>query len=210
MGIRHSLGGLRSLVRAKLESRRWALQGRAAPPPPLIKQRTIMKYLSRYRLTAFVESGTFYGDTVDAIKSRVEVVVTIEISPALAAGARRRFKNDMRVRVLEGDSGELLPEVLNTLDRPALFWLDGHYSGGVTGRGDEDTPIRAELAAIFAQSTARGHVVLIDDARHFDGKAYPSLGEVAELARLADYSFEVRDDITRLTPVSGRGKDINQ
>jgi hypothetical protein len=199
MGIRRTLGRLRSLGRARLEVRRWERRGRPVPPPPLVKRRTLRCYARRHGLRTFVETGTFYGDTAAAIRSQVDTVITIEISPQLAADARRRFERDRQVRVLEGDSGRLLPEVLNDLSHATLFWLDGHYSGGVTGRGDTDTPVRAELAAIFRHAV-RGHVILIDDARHFDGRAYPSLDEIAELARSADYRFEVRDDIIRLTP----------
>ncbi len=148
-----------------------------------------------------METGTFFGDTTAAIRSHVDTVITIEISPTLAADARRRFERDQQVRVLEGDSGKLLPELMNGLRHPTLFWLDGHYSGGVTARGDEDTPIRAELAAIFACGPEHGHVILIDDARHFGGAGYPSLDEIAQLARSSGYSFEVHNDIIRLTPL---------
>jgi len=48
------------------------------------------------------------------------------------------------------------------------------------------------------------HVILIDDARCFDGTYdYPTLVELEKIA--GDYwpgsSFEVRDDIVRITPV---------
>lgn len=199
MQIRRSVGRLRSLIRTRLEVRRWHAAGRPAPPPPFVKRQTIRSYARRYGLRSFVETGTFYGDTAAAVRSQVDTVITIEISPLLAAKARRRFELDQHVRVLEGDSGELLPDLMSGL--PAtLFWLDGHYSGGVTGRGEEDTPIRAELATIFAHAAGRGHVILIDDARHFDGSEYPSLREIAELARSSDYLCDVRDDIIRLTP----------
>ncbi len=80
-------------------------------------------------------------------------------------------------RLLQGDSATLLPGVLESLDGPALFWLDGHYMGGESGRGTEDTPVIAEMTALFAHPV-RGHVVLIDDARLFDGTGgYPRLDE---------------------------------
>ncbi len=67
--------------------------------------------------------------------------------------------------------------MLESLDGPALFWLDGHYMGGESGRGTEDTPVMAEMTALFAYPV-RGHVVLIDDARLFDGTGgYPRLDE---------------------------------
>ena len=45
-------------------------------------------------------------------------------------------------------------------------------------------------------------MILIDDARDFKGGDYPSLAEVEALVRAhgADYDFDVRDDIIRLTP----------
>jgi hypothetical protein len=45
--------------------------------------------------------------------------------------------------------------------------LDGRYSEGCTARGETNTPILQELEAIFAFCPI--WVVLIDDARHFDG-----------------------------------------
>jgi hypothetical protein len=186
-------------VEPRLTVRRWEREGRPVPPPPAVKQRTLREYARRYKLRTFVETGTLHGDTTAAIKPQVDGVITIELSPELAERARLRFAGSRDVHVLEGDSGELLPDVLASLQNAALFWLGGHYSGGVTGRGEKDTPIRAELAAIL-DHTVRRHVVLIDDARLFDGGDYPSLEEVEALARARRYRFEVRDDIIRLTP----------
>jgi hypothetical protein len=62
-----------------------------------------------------------------------------------------------------------------------LFWLDGHYSGGPTGRGDSDTPIRAELATVLGGP--HRHAVLVDDAHCFTGEGdYPTLDEVKTIA----------------------------
>ena len=41
-----------------------------------------------------------------------------------------------------------VPELVRQLDGPALFWLDGHYSGGDTAKGELDTPVSAELESI--------------------------------------------------------------
>jgi hypothetical protein len=119
----------------------------------------------------------------------------------LAARAGARFRGDDRVAVVEGDSGSVLPGVLDGLHGPALFWLDGHWSGGETARGDLDTPVRAEIEAVLRHRS--DHVLLIDDARCFDGTGgYPALGELIELvtelsprARVA-----VKDDIVRVLP----------
>jgi len=192
---------LKARVDPRLTVRRWQREGRPVPPPPAVKQRVLRAYAKRFELRTFVETGTFLGDTTAAMKPYVDRVVTIEISPDLAAHARERFADALNVQVLEGDSGSLLPDVLASLHEPALFWLDGHYSGGITARGDADTPVRAELSAIL-DHPVRTHVILIDDARDFKGGGYPTIAEVAEMVRghPTGYEFDVRDDIIRLTP----------
>lgn len=102
--------------------------------------------------------------------------------------------------LLHGDSGKLLPEVVDKLKAPALFWLDGHYSCGLTAKGALETPIRAELQAIFS-SAITGHVILIDDVRCFDGSHdYPHLDELLAFIREdGRYKAEVSTDILRLT-----------
>ena len=115
--------------------------------------------------------------------------------------ATHRFSLYANVKLLHGDSGSLLPACVATLCQPALFWLDGHYSGGLTAKGDVETPISAELHAILA-SPIKNHVILIDDARCFNGSAdYPFIDELIKTVReQSDYHIEVSSDIIRLTP----------
>jgi hypothetical protein len=201
--IGRTVAAFKARVDPRLTVRRWQRGGRPVPPPPAVKQRVLRGYAKRFELRTFVETGTFLGETTAAIEPHVDRVVTIEIAPDLAAQARERFVDALNVQVLEGDSGSLLPDVLASLHEPALFWLDGHYSGGITARGDQDTPVRAELRAIL-DHPVRTHVILIDDARDFQGGEYPTLAEVAEMVRShpSGYEFDVRDDIIRLTPGS--------
>jgi hypothetical protein len=90
---------------------------------------------------------------------------------------------------------------MNGLDVPTLFWLDGHYSGGITSSADLHSPINAELDAILGHAIAT-HVILIDDARLFTGRdGYPHLDEVLAAVRSnGRYSAEVSADIIRLLP----------
>jgi hypothetical protein len=87
--------------------------------------------------------------------------------------------------------------VIAGLNEPALFWLDGHYSGGVTEKADIETPIMKELEYIFTHPV-KNHLILIDDARLFIGKRdYPTLEVVRDLTakHMKDFSFTVQDDI---------------
>jgi len=162
------------LTRARI-TLQWQLAGKPVPAPHVVKQRTVTSYQRRYGLRTFIETGTFTGEMVEAMSERVSRIVSIEVDPALHAQAVRRFADRPHVQILLGDSGHLLPHVLASLTEPALFWLDGHYMGEGTGRGELDSPIVAEMSALAAHPV-RGHVVLIDDARLFDGTGgYPEL-----------------------------------
>jgi hypothetical protein len=180
----------------------WRLSGRAIPPPPTVKAAIVMEYQRRFGVRVLVETGTFAGGMIDAVKSRFERVVSIELDAEWHSRAVERFRNDPHVTLLKGDSALRLPEVLASLNEPALFWLDAHYSGPVTARGAIDTPIVRELAAIRAHRLT-GHVVLIDDMRDFQGRdGYPTVDEVVAWIREADPGgvVEVRDDILRWHP----------
>jgi hypothetical protein len=66
---------------------------------------------------------------------------------------------------------------MNELNEPAIFWLDGHYSGGFTAMGEKETPVYEELKIIF--SNKQDHVILIDDARLFNGNdGYPTFDDL--------------------------------
>ncbi len=91
--------------------------------------------------------------------------------------ARARLKRYSNVKLIQGDSAALLPDLLAGLSEPAGFWLDAHFSGGETARGDVDTPVVSELRAILGHPMRR-HVILIDDARLFTGgDGYPCVDE---------------------------------
>jgi hypothetical protein len=143
-----------------------------------------------FGLRAFVETGTFLGDTLASLSPLFDRLISIEIKPELAARARVRFKNEKKVTIVEGDSAQGLRDALTALgEEPALVWLDAHYSGGDTGRGARNTPILDEVGLIVERANP-GHVVLVDDLRYFwptppgfmthEALAgYPSAGQVA-------------------------------
>jgi hypothetical protein len=173
------------------------------PPAPLeLKAQIIRSYAAKYKIRTFIETGTFFGDMIDILQNYFDALATIELDPKLAAKARQRFQTSPKITVVQGDSGEKLSETLATLNEPALFWLDGHYSGGVTAKGNVDTPIIAELAHLFS-TPRRNHVILIDDARLF-GTApdYPSLEKIGALleSHRPGWQMSVETDIIRLEP----------
>jgi hypothetical protein len=178
---------------------RWNLRGKPVPPPHVVKQRVIKAYARRFGLSLFVETGTYLGEMVEAVRAQFREVYSIELSPELTQNARRKFAIDPRVHIIEGDSGEVLPSILEKISEPCLFWLDGHFSGGITAQGSEDYPVLRELAHI-SRHHVKNHVILIDDARLFvgDGSA-PAKPRLVEALRQINprYRVEERDDIIR-------------
>lgn len=179
------------------EVRRWIRAGCPSPAPGVIKLAIVRSYVKRYRVRRFIETGTFYGAMTDAIAQLGVQVDTIELNEVLATRARRIFYRRQNVTVHQGDSAIVLPGLLDGLKTPAVFWLDAHWSGGITARGEVDTPISSELAAILDHPCS--HVVLIDDARHFTGKdGYPELHElIGTIAGSGRYHIEISTDIIR-------------
>jgi hypothetical protein len=179
---------------------RWILAGRPVPPPHLIKQRAVRAYAGKYHLSTFVETGTYRGEMVEAVKRDFKQVYSIELGADLHRLAQARFASDRHVTILQGDSGEVLRGLLTRIDRPALFWLDGHFSKGDTARSALITPIRSELDHILAHPLAQCHVILIDDARLFNGEDdYPTIDSLNAVLACAGFpACRVQDDIIRI------------
>ena len=172
------------------------------PPPHIIKQRVLRRYAEEYSLKILVETGTYYGEMVEAMKNYFYRIYSIELSEQLFDDVKKRFKSAKHIELIHGDSGKELKNVIKKINKPALFWLDGHYSAGVTARGEKDTPIYEELHCILNAKNL-GHVIIIDDARCFGtDPAYPSLEELKEFIRSKNPNVKiaVQDDSIRVTP----------
>ena len=118
-------------------------------------------------ISILIETGTFKGDTVAALWSYFNKVISIEASEILWAAAAKRFEEYPQIQVLLGNSKDKLPGLQAELqDVAALYWLDAHwcadpYTYGVLSQ----CPLLEELHAIGSLNSES--VVLIDDARLF-------------------------------------------
>lgn len=177
----------------------WQRNGCPIPPPHFVKQLVIQEYQKKSGYTTLVETGTFLGDMVEVQKARFKKVISIELGVELFERAKDRFINDKNVTIVQGDSGKVLPEVLKDINEPSIFWLDGHYSAGLTAKGDKMCPIFEEVKAIFGNKRLN-HILLIDDARCFNGRDdYPTVKILTEYIKKNDekYQVEVKHDIIR-------------
>lgn len=178
----------------------WKKKGLILPLPGRIKRSIIKARAEQARAHILVETGTFRGDTPWYFRRDFAQIHSVEVEPTLAAIAQVRFRHQPHVEIHVGDSADLLGRLCPMLDRPVIFWLDGHYSGGITGRGQKECPIWEELDAIFTGMRVP-FIILIDDARCFGTDIqYPTLDElrVYLLDRRPDYSCIVENDIITL------------
>jgi hypothetical protein len=143
----------------------------------LTKQKTIQFYAKKYQINIFIETGTYIGRMVKAQLPFFNTIISVELSEQLYKFNRNKFRKYNKVTILQGDSANVLPPVIAELKEPALFWLDGHYSAGLTAKGSLNTPISKELSCILENKY--NHCILIDDARLFNGtNDYPEFREL--------------------------------
>jgi hypothetical protein len=171
----------------------WLRSGKPVPPPPIIKQTAIKVYAEKFGPRIFIETGTYTGETVDAVKDVFDKIYSIELGSALYEKAKERFAKYSHISIVFGNSAKVMPAILGRINEPCLFWLDAHYSGGITVKGENEPPVREELENILSHSV-KDHVILMDDAR---GLCLPELRSLV-LNRRPDFVFEVKNDIVRV------------
>lgn len=192
---------IRHLIQAERinEYDKWLKAGKPVPAPHLVKQEIVKQYAETYHPNILIETGTFRGEMIDACSTLFKQIYSIELSKDLFQEASIRFSGKKHITIIQGDSGLILQEILLKVDEPCLFWLDGHYSGGFTAMGHKETPILQELMSILNHHID-GHVILIDDARCFNGQNdYPTIKELKDmvLSHRPDWFFEIDNDVIR-------------
>src|SRR6516225_4687729 len=69
----------------------WKLRGQPARSPHLLKQYTVEEYARRYGLRVLIETGTYYGEMVAAMRRRFDEIYSVEYDPPLARRAQAKF-----------------------------------------------------------------------------------------------------------------------
>jgi hypothetical protein len=176
----------------------WAARDFSVPCPRFVKE-SVLKRLNLDGAT-WVETGTFLGDTTQLLAEISNRVITIEPEPTLYQKARIRFADEPKVVVVNDISENALPSVLRDVGGNVCFWLDGHYSGGITFRGPNDTPLVQELNEIerhiqrFAATAIAIDDIRVCGKRHEYG-AYPSLDYLVDWAKSNGLDWHIEYDI---------------
>ena len=143
-----------------------------------------------------IETGTYLGDSALLLGRTFSKCTTIELDVGLARKAEQRLARQTNIKVVQGTTRELLPQVLDETNGPALFWLDAHFSGGVTAGEDDKCPLMGEIKELIKGRENDNTIILIDDARALLGQNdWPLLGEVIGLFDKAGWSVAAVDDV---------------
>lgn len=128
----------------------------------------------------FVETGTYLGQTIENVQPYFNEVHTIEVSEYLYKRFFEEHSDYDNVNVYLGDSSKIIPELLEKIEnnKRCIFWLDGHFSQGITSRGEKDVPLLEECSAIDKLYKADEGILLIDDYRLFGVKALEDWTEI--------------------------------
>lgn len=137
-----------------------------------------------YDYNIFIETGTFCGHTILALEPYFRQVHTIEISEKYFIEFEK-YKNNLgklKINNYFGDSVDLIPKLLKVLNSEdnCIFWLDGHWSSGDTGKGEKDCPLIEECISIDSTYKSNKGIILIDDYRLFGTKLNENWMDITE------------------------------
>ena len=175
--------------------------------PNWIKRRHLLYLVKENRISQFIESGTYLGQTCRLIARKFPdtLVDTIEVDENLFNYLRHSEKGkDSNIRYWKGDSRVVLKELLDIRfhDR-TLFWLDGHYSQGITSSGLSETPLFDELSIIqdYLQNSNAKCMIVIDDVNNLDKNPnYPTNTFIKDFAFSNDFVMLKFQNIFVLKP----------
>lgn len=127
----------------------------------------------------FVETGTYTGQSLYKISALFDELFTVEASPFLYKAANQLFavKGLENVRTFLGDSRRFLQALEPQIGGSAVFFLDAHYSTGITSKDFGACPVIEEIAIILERFP--NAVIIVDDLRTMTGHhGYPTLDAV--------------------------------
>ena len=158
------------------------------------------------RSSVAVETGTYKGTTTLKLSQSFSSVSSIEKSVKFFNAASKRLGHCPNVDLQLGDSAYHLLPLIPGPDIGCLFWLDAHFSGGLTAGEQSHCPLMSELHQILPLRNASNTVILIDDSRGLIGKSgWPLLSELIGLLNQGGFSSIIIDDVLIASSIESLG-----
>lgn len=150
------------------------------PPLKLDLVKSSLKCRSIEEFPIFIETGTNKGRTIFEMSQHFNQLHTIEISDYLYQNVVEEYNNRPELSNINfhlGDSPVVLRKLLPQITNRSIIFLDGHYSGGKTSKGDKDVPIYEEIPVIVSHHVNEC-IIIVDDVRLFGTDEYQDWSDV--------------------------------
>ena len=156
--------------------------------------------------SAWIETGTYYGETTKILSQISNKIVSIEADQDLYNLAKKNFSNFKNIELMFGRSEDKLTEALEKIKayKNICIYLDAHlchdHIKNKKTFGDEKdaTPIKKELKFIEDKKDEFNKInILIDDIRLFNNKFqnYPKKDYLVNWCEENDFDWEIEQDI---------------
>ena len=91
------------------------------------------------QFNCFIETGTLNGETTFALEPYFNKLYTIEFSEKYYNSTKNRYSGN-KINFILGDSSIVFESLLPNINEKCIFFLDGHWSSGDTGKSNKDCP----------------------------------------------------------------------
>ena len=177
----------------------WRSVAFSSPAPFSVKRQVVLR--NTLPMCTFIETGTYYGDTIEFVRGTASKIYSIEPHKKLFETAKERFSKYSNIKIIQGESDKILVTLLPTISGDVTFWLDGHFSGVETHKGLKNTLVQEELKLISKNAKQLGRlIVMVDDIRLFDpdlldSKDYPTRSYLVNWADENGFKWTIEHDI---------------
>ena len=178
---------------------KWLAGNLVGPVPQFVKEKILLKHAIQSAL--WVETGTYIGTTTKFLSRIGKKVITLEPSEFYYSKAKGDLDYLKNVTFVFGSSEEHFDKLCSDFNEPVNFWLDGHYSGEKTFKGERECPVMTELESIQILLRRESKLVIfIDDFSCFkdssiDDGDYPLKSYLIKWAEENSLKWSIECDI---------------
>ena len=176
----------------------WVYQDFNLPAPQRVKTRVLQR--NAFVEGNWIETGTYLGDTTRFLAKTFPNLIVTSLEPdfTLFSFNKSRLSKFHNIKLVNSASENSLSDIVSNETGTVNFWLDGHFSGDITFKGQIYSPILEELNIIERNISRLKVCVFIDDIRDFTGDeqtGYPSKNKLVDWANRNNCEWHIEMDI---------------